>query len=105
MCKILQRPLRRHVAATAVAQPVAPAAARSSATAAALEKVYLTVYLIPYGLPYTFFVAASGTGQSANINNNAGHSNKSKVMHDLFGIEENQNKASNSTDLMASTSR
>ena len=52
--------------------------------------------------------AVPKTNNSANV----GHPNKSKVMHDLFGIEKTEEgdnsstiATSSSTDLMASTSR
>lgn len=41
---------------------------------------------------------AAGSTKTAAVVNKVGHPNKSKVMHDLFGIE----KDSSSTDLMAS---
>ena len=49
---------------------------------------------------------AAGSTKTAAVVNKVGHPNKSKVMHDLFGIEKDSNSnkkaTSSSSDLMAS---
>ena len=50
--------------------------------------------------------STAGGGNNSSSSANVGHPNKSKVMHDLFGIETTDGKStSSSSDLMASTSR